>query len=82
METVLLVVLVGVMNLLAFLIGAKTAQKIEKGEEIEPPKINPVQIYRDYTEQKEEKAKQEEMEINMYNVDHYTGDGLGQKDFK
>ncbi len=82
MDTVLLVLLMGVMNLLAFLIGARTAQKADKGEEIKLPTINPKQIYKEYKEDKESSKEQEILETNMYNIDNYKGDGLGQKDFK
>ena len=82
METIILVVLMGGMNLLAFLIGARTAQKADKGEEIKLPTINPMKAYQEYTEQREAKREQEELEINMYNIDNYRGDGTGQKDFK
>jgi hypothetical protein len=82
METIILVVLMGGMNLLAFLIGAKTAQKVDKGEEIKLPTINPMKAYQEYAEQRELKKEQEEHETNMYNIDNYRGDGTGQKDFK
>jgi len=81
METIILVVLMGGMNLLAFLIGAKTAQKVDKGEEIKLPTINPVKIYQEHMEHEQSKKEQEELEINMYNINNYKGDGIGQKDF-
>ena len=81
METVILVLLMGGMNLLAFLIGAKTAQKVDKGEEITLPNINPMEIYKKHVAQRENEEAQREHETNMYNINNYTGDGTGQKDF-
>ena len=82
METIILVMLMGGINLLAFLVGARTAQKANRGEEIELPTLNPMQAYREHTEQREAKKEQEELEINMYNINNYKGDGTGQKNFK
>lgn len=80
METVLIVLLMGVMNLLAFLIGARTAQKAHRGEEIELPNINPIQAYKSHTEQKEKEKEEEAYNTMLENIDNYCGDGLGQKD--
>lgn len=71
----------GMMLLFAFLVGAKTAQKVDKGEEIQLPSINPMEIYRKREEQRENDEKQKEHETNMYNINNYTGDATGQKDF-
>lgn len=81
METIILVLLMGGMNLLAFLIGARIAQKVDKGEEIQLPTVNPMEIYKRHTEQRENDEKQREHETNMYNINNYTGDATGQKDF-
>ena len=82
METIILVLLMGGMNLLAFLIGARTAQKVDKGEEIELPSINPMQAYKEFTEQREANKVQEEMNIMMENINNYDGTGNRQRDIK
>ena len=81
LEAMLFALIVGVLMIFAFLIGARTAQKVDKGEEIKVPSINPMEIYRRHEEQREAKEKQDELETNMYNINNYTGDGTGQKDF-
>lgn len=80
METVLLVLLMGAMNLLAFLIGARTSQKAHKGEEIKLPNINPMQIHKEYTEQIQAKQEQEEINTMLENINNYNGTPLGQKE--
>lgn len=80
METVILVVLVGVMNLLAFLIGAKTAQKLDRGEKIELPSINPMQTYREHREKVEASKEQERLNTMLENINNYDGSSTGQKD--
>ena len=82
METIILVLLMGGMNLLAFLIGAKTAQKVDKGEEITLPSINPMQAYREHREQIEANKAQEEMNIMLENINNYDGTGNRQRDIK
>lgn len=83
METILLVLLMGVLNLLAFLVGARTAQKVQKNETIELPKIkSPVQFVDEFREKKETDKQREIEKTNWDNINNYRGDSLGQKDFK
>ena len=80
METVLLVLLMGVMNLLAFLIGARTAQQSNRGEEIKLPNMNPVEAYKEHREQEEVSKEQERLNTMLEHINNYSGDGIGQKD--
>ena len=80
METIILVLLMGGMNLLAFLIGARTAQKVDKGEEITLPSINPMEAYREHRERVEAHKEQERLNTMLENIDNYDGTGTGQKD--
>ena len=80
METIILVLLMGGMNLLAFLVGARTAQKVDRGEEIELPTLNPMQAYKEHREQSEANKEQERLNIMMENINNYDGTGAGQKD--
>ena len=70
----------GGITIIAFLVGARTAQKADKGEEIELPNINPMQAYREHREKVEASKEQERFNIMMENINNYSGDGLGQKD--
>lgn len=80
METIILVLVVGGLNILSFLIGAKTAQKLHKGEEVELPTLNPMQAIREHREQSEANKEQERFNTMMENINNYNGTGLGQKD--
>lgn len=82
METIILVMLMGGMNLLAFLIGAKTGQKVVNKEPVELPKLNPVTIYKDIKEDRETRRAQEIINANLENINNYSGDSTGQKDIK
>lgn len=80
METIILILLAGGLELLAFLIGARTAQKLQKGEEVELPIVKPMQAYREHKEQVEISKKQERLNTMLENINNYKGDGLGQRD--
>lgn len=82
METIILITLVGGLELLAFLIGARTAQKLHKGEDIELPKVNPMEAYKEHRETVEAKKEQERMNIMLENINNYDGTGAYQKDIK
>ena len=77
---VLLLLVMGAVNLLCFVVGAKVGQKVSNGEEIELPKIDHMKAYRDKQDREEAKRKQEEFEAILRNVDNYDGTPNGQKD--
>lgn len=79
MELVLIAVILTASNVLCFLIGAKTGQKVSKGEEIELPK-NPVETYKEALETKEARRMQAEYDTILRNIDNYDGTPYGQED--
>ena len=72
-EIILLILGIGIMNILCFLIGAKTGQKVVKNEPIELPKINPVQVIRDMEQKKEQAKADEEYRHNLEVINNYDG---------
>ena len=80
MESIILVLVVGGLNILSFLIGARTAQKLHKGEEIELPKVNPMQVYREHREEVEASKEQKRLDTMLENINNYDGTGAHQKD--
>lgn len=70
----------GVLLMFAFLIGARTAQKADRGEEIKLPSINPMEAYKEHREQSEANKEQERLNTMLENINNYDGTGLGQKD--
>lgn len=69
-----------ILNIICFVIGVKTAQKVNKGEEIKLPTINPVEIIKERREQKEAEIEQSIYATNLENINNYKGDSTGQKD--
>ncbi len=80
-EIIILILGIGLMNILCFLIGAKTGQKVVKGEAVELPNINPVKAINEYQEDRRQKKEEENFNINLENIENYDGTGIGQKDF-
>lgn len=83
METILLVLEIGMLCIGCFFIGAKVGQKVSKGEDIKIP--NPVEIIDNVKERKEYREEQienqKEFNTNLDNINNYDGTGLGQRDF-
>lgn len=77
---VLLVLVMGAVNILCFLIGAKVGQTVDKGEDIQLPKINPLEMMRDREEKRETKREQDRLDVILRNIDRYDGTSHGQED--
>lgn len=82
MEVLFMAVLVlfSLSNILCFLIGAKVGQKVTKGEEVQIPTVNPMEVYREHRENKEAERRQRELDTIMRNIDNYDGTPQGQED--
>lgn len=76
----LIITAVGLLNILCFLIGAKTAQRVMKGEEVKLPEVNPLNLYREAQNRKEAEREAQRLATILENVDNYDGTGANQKD--
>lgn len=84
METIIIIMLVGVLNLLAFFMGAKICQNVKKDENISIPSLTPSTIKEKFEEKvaNDKRSKQEAiMKRNFENIDEFDGTSNGQKDF-
>ena len=79
MEAVL-VLIVGAMNIICFVIGAKVGQTVSKGETIETPTVNPMKLYREREAKREAQKEQDRLETIMRNIEGYDGTSRGQED--
>lgn len=77
---ILLIVSIGIMNILCFFVGAKIGQKVSRGETIEVPNLNPMNVIRNEIDSFEERKEQERYKTIMDNIDNYDGTSIGQKD--
>ena len=80
METILIILTVGILNVGCFFIGAKVGQKVVKGEPIEIPSLNPMKAYREAQDRKEAEREADKLGTILQNIEAYDGTGAGQKD--
>lgn len=72
--------IMGVTNILCFMIGAKVGQKVVKGESVELPNLDPFKAYREHEARKEQREEQERVNTILQNIDRYDGTSNGQND--
>ena len=77
---VLLMAVMGLTNILCFMIGAKVGQKVSKGEPVELPSVNPLEAYRKHESRKEANREQDRLNAILRNIEGYDGTGRGQED--
>lgn len=72
-------VIIVILNILSFTIGARIGQKIVKGQEV---KIipSPIQVINELKEEKNQAKEQERNKVIAENIDNYDGTSIGQKD--
>lgn len=76
------VAVIGLLNIACFYLGAKVGQKVVKGETIEIPSINPIELIREHNEKKEAEMQQNKLETIMRNIEAYDGTSRGQEDVR
>lgn len=77
---VLLLLIMGVVNVFCFMIGAKVGQTVTNGETVKMPTVNPLQAIQEAQEKKEAKREQDRISTIMANIDSYDGTGYGQQE--
>ena len=77
---VLLLMVMGLMNVACFVIGAKVGQQASKGETIKTPTVNPMQAIKERRAMNEAQMEQDRLEIVLRNIEGYDGTGNGQED--
>lgn len=80
METLILIAVIGAMNILCFMVGAKVGQMTAKGESIDIPSVNPLEAIREHRENKEAEIERSKVETILRNIDTYDGTSYGQED--
>lgn len=82
METVLMIFIIEIFNIIAFMLGARLAYQFQNKEEIKMP--NPIKATKQYIEEfkenKETEKQRKETNIMLENIDNYDGSSAGQKD--
>lgn len=77
---VLLIAIMGVFNIVCFVIGAKVGQKVNRDETIEIPTLNPLEAWRKMEAKKEAQKEQDKIDTIMQNIECYDGTSRGQQE--
>lgn len=77
---VLLMLVMGIVNILCFFVGARVGQKVSKGEEVKLPSVNPVEAVKAIKEKIETEKEQSRLDAILENMESYNGSSIGQKD--
>lgn len=80
MEMLLPMAIITALNVTCFLIGAMVGQKVVKGEKIELPKVNPMEIYKEHQEKKAAEEEKSKLDTILKNIERYDGTARGQED--
>ena len=67
------IAVVSTLNIVCFFIGAKIGQKVQKGETITAPTVNPMKLYREHVEKKEAEIEKNRLDTILRNIDRYDG---------
>ena len=80
METIIAVIVTGILCNVCFINGVNTAQKVKEDKIVELPKISPLKAIREQIEHRENKREQDKLETIMQNIEAYDGTSNHQKD--
>ena len=71
METILLILSIGLLNVLCFFIGARVGQKVVNKEDIKLP--SPIQAVKSYEQKKEEEEAYNKLQEDLEKINNYDG---------
>ena len=77
---ILTIAAIGLLNIVCFYLGAKVGQKVVKGETIEMPSVNPIELVRERREKKEAEIEQNRIDTILRNIEAFDGTSKGQED--
>ena len=79
-ENILMLLGLGALNIVCFFVGAKIGQKVVRGEDINLPTLNPIEIIKERKDKKEAEWEQERINTILQNIEAYDGTANGQKE--
>jgi hypothetical protein len=77
-----LILIVGLLNILCIMVGAKIGQTVKNGEKVELPNLNPLKAVKKSQAQKAMEREQERRNTVLRNIERYDGTSKGQEDIK
>ncbi len=80
LSVVFLILIVCTSNMACFFIGAKVRQKVDKGEPIVLPSLDPMKAVRERQEKRKAEETQTKLDNVMHNIDVYDGTSRYQRE--
>ena len=77
---VLLLLVMGASNIACLVIGAVIGQKTAKGEDIQLPTVNPMELAQERREKRAAQEERDKAEAILRNIERYDGTAYGQED--
>ena len=77
---VLSLAVMGAVNILCFMIGAKVGQTVSKGDVVMMPAVNPLEMVRQRQAKQKSEEELDKLDTIMRNIETYDGTPNGQKD--
>ena len=76
----LFIAVMGAVNILCFMVGAKVGQAVSKGEEVKLPNMNPVEAVREHKKKVAADREMDRVSTIMHNIENYQGSSIGQRE--
>lgn len=70
---ILIIVSIGIMNILCFLVGARTGQKVVNKEEVKLPNINPIAAVKEHEAKREIEEADKKYKNDLEAINNYNG---------
>ena len=82
MDLLVALSVMGIVNVMCFIAGAKVGMAVKKGKDIslELPTASPIEAFKTHKAKKEEQKERDRLNTIMQNIDNYDGTGVGQRD--
>ena len=77
---VLALAVMGAVNILCFVIGAKVGQAVTQGKQVEVPSVNVLKAVKEHREKKKAEEDRDRMQVIMDNIEAYDGTAMGQRE--
>ena len=75
--SILFMAVMGAVNILCFMIGAKVGQSVSRGEKVLP---SPVEVIREHKVKAKQEQEMDRVSTILQNIENYDGTSIGQRD--
>ena len=76
----LFIAVMGAVNVLCFVVGAKVGQTVTRGEDVKLPNMNPAEAVREHKKKVAAEKDMDRTNTILRNIENYNGSSIGQRD--